>query len=64
MDDIVLRGCDNLGTLSILLGQQPYTDRLGIYGNADVNDLSQWIMILGLDGESIPVQSQVPRVNI
>lgn len=54
--DSVFSGCEDLDTISVLLGSQPRIDRLAIYGNANVSDLSQWVELLGLDDEFIPVQ--------
>ena len=59
----MLSGCEDLDTLSILLGTQPRVDRIAIYGNADVNDLSQWVELLGLEDESIPLQVGVSSIE-
>ena len=51
---VVSAGCSDLDTLSLLLGTRPLIDRIAMYGNANVGDLSQWVELLGLDEDSIP----------
>ena len=48
----IMSGCSTLGnhTLVLLLGSEPQNNRIAIYGNSDINDISQWVELIGVGG--------------
>lgn len=48
----IMSGCSTLGnqTLVLLLGAEPQNNRIAIYGNSDINDISHWVELIGVGG--------------